>query len=342
VRLTEEELATNNGLIDRGYVPRRRAFELGRALADLKGRRAELAADLAEATKQIEHSELEIGRVCNSFAEAVETEFQEVEKSRIELLERVQLVTRRLEDLKIRAPLSGVVVNMAVHTLQGVVALGASILEIVPEDDPLVFEVQISPRDINDVKMGMSAIVHLPGREQVYPDGLKATLETVSADSMIDPLSGRAYYLARLRATPGDPVGSGADLKPGMPVDVLLLRGSRTLHDYLVAPLSDLLTQLSTSLEGCQAVLPARVPAHGAPGETWSVRPGAPEISDNFRDGRGGYLRRSGCPPHRGRSHLRQIGRSVAMHSVPAQPRNPRGRPSRRCQFRLDNLLGSS
>jgi hypothetical protein len=91
------------------------------------------------------------------------------------------------------------------------------------------------------VEIGMPAIVRPPGRERGYPDGLDATVETISADRVLDPIKGRAYYLVRLRA----PVEEGmtADLRPGMPVDVLIVRGSRTLLDYLMAPLSELLGQ---------------------------------------------------------------------------------------------------
>jgi HlyD family type I secretion membrane fusion protein len=181
---------------------------------------------------------LETRQAETAFEEAVESELQTVEKETYDLLERMRTISDQLDRLAVRAPVSGIIVNRAVHTVGGVVAPGGHILDIVPENDRLVIDAQVHPSDIEDVRANQRAEIRFPSLSQLDLPRLFGQVVTVSADRLVDAASGAAYYKARVSVDDATLANlDGVELKPGMPAEVIIIKAERTLLEYLMSPL---------------------------------------------------------------------------------------------------------
>jgi HlyD family type I secretion membrane fusion protein len=142
--------------------------------------------------------------------------------------------------LEIRAPLTGVVQNLQFHTIGGVVRAGEPILELVPVNDTLHIEARIDPVDINHVHLEAMAEVRFPGfKSRTFPLIL-GTIRSVSADSKVDEATQKPYFLAIVEVKDKDiPPEYRGKLTAGMPAEMIIAVGERTVADYLISPLTD-------------------------------------------------------------------------------------------------------
>ncbi len=138
----------------------------------------------------------------------------------------------------LKSPLAGTVVDLKVHTAGGVIRAGDTLMMIVPKDDPLVIEAQIDLNDIDVVRPGLLAHVRLTPYNMRYVPPLKGKVISVSADRFTDPNSKASYYTARV-ALDDKPqnVDPSIKLYQGMPAEVIIVTGERTLLGYLAAPI---------------------------------------------------------------------------------------------------------
>lgn len=143
-----------------------------------------------------------------------------------------------IERSTIKAPIAGTVVGLEIHTRGGVIQPGAELMSIIPQDEPLVIEAQLDPNDIDIVQQGMDArVVLTPYNTRDVPP-LKGQVMWVSADLITSPDGQNRYYLARVELEQdGAELSSAVDLYPGMPAEVMIVTGERTLVNYLAAPL---------------------------------------------------------------------------------------------------------
>lgn len=179
---------------------------------------------------------------------------KEVEKELSAIRPDIQSVTERFkatrEDLmrtEIRAPVSGQVVGLAIQTVGGVVSPGQKIMDIVPGKEELILEAQIQPHLIDRVRVGDNVDIRFytfPKTPQLVVEG---KLETLSTDTLSNSADQAPYYLARVRVTERGLNELGARrLQPGMPAEVVVKTGSRTLLQYLLHPL---LKRMSASMK---------------------------------------------------------------------------------------------
>ncbi len=182
-----------------------------------------------------------------------------VDKNRIRDIERRYFQTvGEIEDLKsslislsdrsqrlnVIAPVAGVVMQMQLHTEGGVISPGEPVLEIVPQKEILIVEAQVSPNDIDRVYIGLLAEVRLSAFSRGKIPTLEGKLITLSADRLIDEGNRMPYYLTRVELTPESVRKlEGVELLPGMPAEVLIKTGSRTLVEYLAQPLTNVLAR---------------------------------------------------------------------------------------------------
>ncbi len=164
-------------------------------------------------------------------------EIDDLESSLISLKDR----SKRLQVI---APVSGVVMQMQLHTEGGVISPGEPVLEIVPQQEVLIVEAQVSPNDIDRVFIGLLAEVRLSAFSRGKIPTLEGKLITLSADRLIDEGNHLPYYLTRVELTP-ESISKleGIELLPGMPAEVLINTGSRTLVEYLAQPLTNVLAK---------------------------------------------------------------------------------------------------
>lgn len=139
----------------------------------------------------------------------------------------------------IKAPVSGVVIDLKIHTTGGVIKAGEPLMAIVPRDEPLTIEAQIEPNDIDVVRPGLAAHVRLTPYNVRFAPPMPGKVVSVSADRFTDPKSNAAYYMARIELTrkPSD-IDPSIKLYPGMPAEVIIVTGERTMFAYLAAPIT--------------------------------------------------------------------------------------------------------
>jgi epimerase transport system membrane fusion protein len=150
--------------------------------------------------------------------------------------------------ITIVAPEAGRVLALAVHSPGEVVRPGAHLLDIVPVQQNLIVEARLSPQDVDQLRVGQMAEVRFSAFRQRDMPMIQGQLMTLSADRLVEDVNGtkQSYYLAHIRVTDkgiADLAQLNLELVPGMPADVLVTTGQRTLWHYLTAPLSDLMVR---------------------------------------------------------------------------------------------------
>lgn len=240
-RLTSADVQAQKELQQKGFVSANRVRDFEREAARLKAEHAAREAEVAEVEAAIQATELQIIQTRQGFTRQVVTELQ---LSRARVAEVHQQVASAA-DIKARttitAPVGGQVIGLSVHTVGGVVPPGRPILDIVPENDRLIVEARVRPVDADVVHADLPAEIRfssLPPRQSPL---LKGRVISVSSDTLSDAATRESYYLARIEVREGELAKlRNLTVVPGMPVEVLISSGERTLLDYLVAPIQAL------------------------------------------------------------------------------------------------------
>jgi len=243
----EGDLNDFKSLLKEGFTEKQKVEEMNRALAESEGQRGELLSEIAASELQIAEIELKILQLHKDLQREVAKELSEVQAELFELREKVQSIERTVDRAVIKAPVSGMVLGLAVHTIGAVIPPGGRLLDIVPRDQKLIIEAQVAPIDIDRVKVGQTAEVRFSAFKTRDVPTIEGTVITVSADRIVgddkEHKGGEtAYYLARVEvSSSGLHALRQADLElvPGMPTEVLINTGARTLVQYLMKPLTD-------------------------------------------------------------------------------------------------------
>lgn len=234
-----EELADTQTLLDQGFSEKTRLREVERNYASFSGEAADLRAKIAAAKVQIGETELQIIQETSEFQNSVVAELSDVQTKLIDSTERLTALRDVVKRTSIVAPDTGIVNGMLVHTIGGVVGAGSPIAEIVPGSDELIIEATIDPNDIDRVSEGQEARIRFSTFGSRAPTVFGKVL-SLSADAIADQSTGLAYYLARVGVDEeSEERLEGLALMPGMPAEVYVNTGSRTLLQYLFKPLSN-------------------------------------------------------------------------------------------------------
>lgn len=236
------ELADISTLVAKKLAPRARLYALQRQEAEILGRRGRNTAAIARARQSIAEADLRGTSLEIEATEQAISELRDTQGEIADLNERLAAARDVLARTAIVAPVSGIVVNMQVHTARGVITPGEPLMQIVPLGEGRVIRARVDPIDIDVVRAGLKANVRLTAFSARTTPELSASVLTVSADRLVDPQTGIAYYDARVQldAEELDKI-KGLDLAPGMPVEVMITTGETTLLNYLVQPFTDLL-----------------------------------------------------------------------------------------------------
>ena len=237
-----EETQTVKTLVEKGQALRPRLLALQRQASELLGRQGEYQAAIARAGQTIAQAEVEMLNVKNQRNNDVEKELHDVQTQYADFNERLKAAEDIKNRVVITAPQSGVVTNLAFHTKGGVIQPGVPIMEIVPKDDKLIIEAKVNLTDINIVHAGLPARVRLSAYKSRRVPIIDAKVTSVSADRVVDKNTNQAYYLARIEVDENEiknQIAEHVELYPGMPADVLIVTGTRTLLSYLFTPIGD-------------------------------------------------------------------------------------------------------
>ena len=166
---------------------------------------------------------------------------QEIEIKISDLTEQLISAKDVLQRTVIKSPVSGTVTELKYHTTGAVIQAGAEIMYVIPQADELIIEAMVNPADIDNVKAGLEAKVQITAFKAKKVPKLLGEVLSVSADILVDEVSGEQYFLARIRINEGElgRLKESVVLYPGMPAQAFIITGSRSLFNYLFSPITD-------------------------------------------------------------------------------------------------------
>jgi HlyD family secretion protein len=243
--ITSGELKGVEDLLRQKLVTLPRATALQREAAHLDGVEGQIASQIAETRAKVSEARLQALQAEQTFQSELLRDLREAEAKEGELMERRLAADDQMNRTIIRAPTSGTVQELAVHTVGGVVAPAEVLMTIVPENDNLAIEVRLTADKVDQVHNGQSAHVRLSALNQRTTPELAGVVTLVSADVVRDPQSSAAYYDVRIDLPPEEVRRLGTlQLVPGMPAEIFLLTQNRTMLSYLFKPMTDQLSRM--------------------------------------------------------------------------------------------------
>jgi len=239
LRLVNEELGHTRELVKEGYAPRNRQLELERMVADANGAAAELLGNIDRAQRSVaELRQKAIGRQ-QEYRKEVDSQLSDVTRQVQSDEGKFRALRDDLERIEIKSPADGQVVGLSVQTVGGVIQAGQKLMDIVPGDELLLVETRVPPNLIDRVHAGLPVDIRFNSFSNSPQLVVNGKVESVSADLLTDQQSGVTYYLSRVSVTPDGYKKLGSRvMQPGMPVEVVLKTGERSLLSYLLHPLT--------------------------------------------------------------------------------------------------------
>lgn len=239
----DQELSDLRRLQEQGYTGKQRITELERERAQLVGENAEALSRMSGNQIRIGEARLQIIQLERNRQSQIADELEQVQARLFDLEERLRVIEDRVERATIRAPVAGVVLGLQVTTVGGVIAAGTPLLDIVPDSRKLIVEAEVAPTDIDRVHAGDSARIRFTAFKAATTMVARGTLQTLSADRLLRE-DGSPYYLARVEVDPESMGGlKQLNLVPGMPAEVLISTGERTLLQYLLQPAGNMMAR---------------------------------------------------------------------------------------------------
>lgn len=240
IALIERELRGVRELWDKGLVSIQRMMALEREGANLDGERGRLVEAQAQSGGKISETKLQIIQIDQDLRSEVASSLRDIEGQTAEYIERRVSAEDQLKRIDLIAPQSGVVHELAVHTVGGVISPADVIMLIVPDRDRLALEVQITPQDIDQIRMGQKAVLRMSAFNQRTTPELNGEVSRIAADLTQDQKTGLFYYAVRISVPPQELSRLGKlVLVSGMPAEAFIQAGERTVISYLVKPLKD-------------------------------------------------------------------------------------------------------
>jgi HlyD family secretion protein len=238
--LVNNELEGVRQLWSKQLIQMNRLTALEREAARLDGERAQLIAAAAQGRGKISEIELQITQIDRELASEVGREMREIDGKAGEYAERKVAAEDQLRRIDIRAPISGTVHELNVHTVGGVISAGEQLMLIVPAADRLTVEARVTPQDIDQVRVGQASALRFSAFSQRTTPEINGVVSRVSADVTTEQRTGLTYYTARI-AIGSDELARLGDVRlvPGMPVEVFIKTADRTVGSYLTKPLFD-------------------------------------------------------------------------------------------------------
>jgi HlyD family secretion protein len=236
--LIDKELEGLEQLSAKNLVPITKLMAMRREAARLQGERAQLVASVAQTKGKIAEIELQIIQIDEDLRAEVMKDLREDQGKQAELDEKRVAAEDQLKRIDIRAPQSGFIHELAVHTVGGVITPGEPVMLIVPGSDALIIEAKVSPEDIDRIQVGQPTFIRFPAFNQRTTPEFDGTVTVVSADVMKEAQTNRTYYIARV-ALADQRKTDGLKLVPGMPAEVHIRTSERTPLSYLLKPLKD-------------------------------------------------------------------------------------------------------
>jgi HlyD family secretion protein len=226
-------------------VPLTKLTQIERDETRLEGESGQLIAQTAQTGGKISETELQIIQIDRDLSSEVAKETREIDGKIGEFVERKVAAEDQLRRIDLRAPQDGTVFQSNAHTVGGVVTAGDAIMMIVPDADSLTVEAKVNPQDIDQVKIGLIALLRLSAFNQRTTPEIDGKVTRISADASTDQRTGQTYYTVRIAMSAEEVAKLGeVRIVPGMPVEAFIQTGDRTMISYLTKPLHDQLMRM--------------------------------------------------------------------------------------------------
>lgn len=240
--LVEQELSKMTNLLRQNLVSRNRVTQLERDSTRLMNTAAKLESRRTGLQNAIREAEIQIAQTRRLREEEVLTDLRVAQTQADSYNETLKTVSTKTKLVGIEAPVSGIVHEMTVTTIGGVIAPGQEIMQIIPKRDSLVIKAHVMPQDIDQVTLGQKTNVIFSALKQSAAPELDGTVSFISADALVDSITGSAYFEVDVEIADAEIVKlNGQTLIPGMPADVFIQTQEQTVFDYIMGPLRDTL-----------------------------------------------------------------------------------------------------
>jgi HlyD family secretion protein len=239
--LIEQELSSQQTLLDKGLAQAAAVLTLQREAARLNGSIGELAASKAQAQGRITELDIERLKLGTTTREEAITRLRDLRYRELELVQQRSALRQEIERLAIRAPVSGIVYGLQVRTPRSVIRAAEPVMYLVPQDRPLVIVARVALIHIDQIAAGQDVHLRFSSLDQRSTPELLGRVVQISADAFEDEATGQSYYRAEIELKVGevDKLPVGTVLIPGMPVETYIKTSDRTPLAYLVKPLAD-------------------------------------------------------------------------------------------------------
>ncbi|MEO1102527.1 MAG: HlyD family type I secretion periplasmic adaptor subunit [Pseudomonadota bacterium] len=240
IELVRDELVDLRQLEERDLVPRSRVVAREREAVRLEGEEGDLTARIATARGRMAEIHLLILQVEKEFQQTVLDEIEALQTEIARLTEQTVAADDELSRVELRAPVAGLVHEIEVSTVGGVIPPGGTIMKIVPDQDEMIIEAEVSPIHVDEVRTGQDADIMFSGLSMHETPRLQAKVRTVGADATRNEQTGLSFFTVRVALPESELERLGnVVLVPGMPADVFIRTRDRTVLNYLVEPLLD-------------------------------------------------------------------------------------------------------
>ncbi|XKH59413.1 HlyD family type I secretion periplasmic adaptor subunit [Halomonas sediminis] len=228
-----------------GLGDNQRMRELERQILQYEGDNAEYRANIAQLRSQISENLMQKEIRQQEFQAEIGEQLRQAQAQIAEAEERITSLTDQVKRTVVRAPVSGTVVGLQVHTIGAVLRAGDPIMDIVPSQDGFVVEARVPTRDIDNIYIGQHAEIRFSAFNQRLTNQIAGEIINISADSFEDEATGQEYYKARVRVTENGQKDMTEQMRllSGMPAEVMIRTGERTFASYIAKPITDMLAR---------------------------------------------------------------------------------------------------
>jgi len=240
IAFIQDELRGVQSLYDRNLLPMNRVTALRRDSTRLEGEKGQIISAIAQAKGKVAETELKIIQIDQDLHTEVLRDLREIEGRIGELTERRISAEDQFRRTELRAPQSGIVHQLNVHTVGGVIAAGETLMVIVPQAEGLSVEARVPPQNIDQIRPGQTVMIKFSAFDQNTTPQLVGTVRVIAADITRDPRTNQPYYAIRVAVSDEEIARlKGLRLVPGMPAEAHLQTHMRTALSYLAKPLTD-------------------------------------------------------------------------------------------------------
>jgi membrane fusion protein, protease secretion system len=240
--ILKEQLTGMRDLAKEGYVARNRLLDLERTYSQVNGSISEDIGNIGRAQRQVMELGMRRSQRMQDYQKDVRTMLTDVQKEAEALSSKLEAQKFELANAEVKAPADGTVTGLNVFTEGGVVSPGFKMMDIVPSDDPLIVEGQLPVNLVDKVHDGLPVELMFSAFNTNKTPHIPGVVANVSADRTVDERTGAPYYKVRVKVTPeGNKLITQHKLNivPGMPVELFVKTGERTMMNYLFKPVMD-------------------------------------------------------------------------------------------------------